>query len=142
MSFTGILSLHTILSNMGISSFIRLQNKKWSVNMFISWWHHLGPRSSNIILVHALPVNGREILWTWENVISYAPIVNRAIINKCTSWISTKEMILEWVLMNIMRILSHDIRKIVLSLAYWLYTYIVRARGVFAKCSCRVKSYI
>lgn len=67
---------------------------------------------------------------TWENVISYAPIVNRATINKCT-W-STKEMILEWVLMNIRRILSYNIHKIVLSLVYFIYVlYIVRAQGVF-----------
>lgn len=70
---------------------------------------------------------------TWENVISYAPIVNRATINKCTWSISTKEMILEWVLMNIRRILSYNIHKIVLSLVYFIYDvlYIVRAQGVF-----------
>lgn len=83
---------------------------------------------------------------TWENVISYAPIVNRAIINKCTWSISTKEMILECVLMNIRRILSYDIHKIVLSLVYFIYVlYIVRAQGVFVlskKCSLRVKLYI
>lgn len=71
---------------------------------------------------------------TWENVISYAPIVNRATINKCTWSISTKEMILEWVLMNIRRILSYNIHKIVLRLVYFIYMYvlyIVPARGVF-----------
>lgn len=71
---------------------------------------------------------------TWENVISYAPIVNRATINKCTWSISTKEMILECVLMNIRRILSYDtdIHKIVLSLVYFIYVlYLVRAQGVF-----------
>lgn len=83
---------------------------------------------------------------TWENVISYAPIVNRATINKYTWSISTKEMILEWVLMNIRRILSYNIHKIVLSLVYFIYVlYIVRAQGVFVlskKCSLRVKLYI
>lgn len=83
---------------------------------------------------------------TWENVISYAPIVNRATINKCTWSISTKEMILEWVLMNIRRILSYNIHKIVLGLVYFIYVlYIVRAQGVFVlskKCSWRVKLYM
>lgn len=83
---------------------------------------------------------------TWENVISYAPIVNGTTINKCTWSISTKEMILEWVLMNIRRILSYNIHKIVLSLVYFIYVlYIVRAQGVFVlskKCSLRVKLYI
>lgn len=71
---------------------------------------------------------------TWENVISYAPIVNRATINKCTWSISTKEMILECVLMNIRRILSYDIYKIVLSLVYFIYVlYIVRAQCIRIK---------
>lgn len=63
----------------------------------------------------------------WENVISYVLIVNRVIINKCIWLILIKEMILEWVLMNIRRILLYNIYKIVFSLVYFIYVlYIVR----------------
>lgn len=63
----------------------------------------------------------------WENVISYVLIVNGIIINKCIWLILIKEMILEWVLMNIRRILLYNIYKIVFSLVYFIYVlYIVR----------------
>lgn len=63
----------------------------------------------------------------WENVISYVLIVNGIIINKCIWLILVKEMILEWVLMNIRRILLYNIYKIVFSLVYFIYVlYIVR----------------
>lgn len=61
----------------------------------------------------------------WENVISYVLIVNGIIINKCIWLILIKEMILEWVLMNIRRILLYNIYKMVFSLVYFIYMYCI-----------------